>query len=362
MSKRDDEIRDRILGDGDFGAPPEHEAQAALVRRFRNARKKLLVRLTVWVLVGLAVCSAGTFVLGRVTETRMMLAALFVMLVGFESTVLIKLWYWTLDSKAALMEQLQRLGLRLEGGVEPETDAAEDKVSFSERLSMKWYGRVASALVLVAGMSFGVWVLMPLFHATASVVYRSECHAVLDASGSARVTGRMTFAYYGVTPLETVRVPTGDKLQDAAWTDAAGHALSSTQEQSGAGWVSLVQLPQPLFREESTDLRVTWTIPDAAREQGGAWTFDRVGTWRRGLWPQLPLTLNAYLGGVGESSQSVSTVTLPVGAKTTRVTGSWMTWSDYTGHQTVMWRDLQRTEAPAEVSYTLPENRGIAAR
>jgi hypothetical protein len=352
MSNRDDEIRDRIMGDEDFGAPPEHEAQAALVRRFRNARKKLLVHLTLWVLVSLGVCAAGAFVLGHVSETRMMLAALFVMLVGFESTVLIKLWYWTLDSKAALMEQLQRLGLRLEGGVEPAANGLDEKVKLYDRISMKWYGRAASALVLVAGLSFGVWVLAPLFHSNASVVYRSECHAVLDAAGAARMTGRMTFTYYGVTPLATVRVPTGDRLQDAQWTDVAGRELPSTQEQYKGGWVSLVRLAQPVFREESADLRVTWTVPQAAKEQGGEWTFTGDAAWRKGLWPQLPLTINAGQGGKGDWSQATSTVTLPPGCSDTSAEPQgWMAWSDYAGLRTVSFRDLQRTEETVEVRY-----------
>jgi hypothetical protein len=354
MNKRDDEIRDRIMGEDDFGSPPEHEAQAALVRRFRNARKALLVRLTAWVLISLGVCAAGAFVLGRVSETRMMLAALFVMLVGFESTVLIKLWYWTLDSKAALMEQIQRLGLRLEGAAGPAADEADEKVKLYDRISTKWYGRVASALVLAGGLLFGLLVLVPLFHPVPEAVYRSECHAVLDAAGTARVTGRMTFTYYGVTPLSTVRVPTGDKLQDAQWTDAAGHELASTQEQFSGGWVSLIQLPQPLFREESADLRVTWTIPQAAKEQGGTWTFTGAGVWRKGLWPQLPITINAYLGGVGPQSQSTSTVTLPAGAAVTAIEPhGGERWSDYAGRTTVWIRDVRQEEGPVEVRYAL---------
>lgn len=365
MSNRDDEVRDRIMRDEALDAPPEDEAKAALVRRFRLARKKLLVSMTIWVLLGIAIFMWGGYVLGHVSGTRAMLAALFVMLVGFETTVLIKLWYWTVDSKAAVVEQIQRLGLHMQGGEEPAAQGAAEAASAYDRISMKWLRRAATAVIVVPSLVFGALVLGPLFGpgGEGGVVYRSECHAVLDADGTARVTGRMAFTYYGVTPLSVVRVPTGANLQDAAWKDAAGRPLTSTQEQAADGWVSLVQLPEPVFREGSADLRVTWTIPQAAREEGGTWTFSGGAAWRKGLWPQLPLTLNAALGGVGGSSQSISTVTLPNGATvTSALPKTWMAWNDYSGHRTVMWRDLQGTQAAVEVRYTLPESRAIAAR
>ncbi len=355
MSKRDDEIRDRIRWDKDFESPPGHEARAAIVRRFRNARKKLLVQLTLWLLAALGVLGLGAYMMGMVSETRAMLVALLVMLIGFETTVLLKLWYWTVDSKAALMEQIQRLGLRMEGGEEAqvrEREEGEGGASAYDRISMGGLGRVVSVVILVPAVAIGVLLLGPLFRPTGKVVYRSECHAVLDAAGSARVTGRMAFTYYGVTPLTTVRVPTGDKLQDAQWTDAAGHDLPATQEQYKGGWVSLVQLPQPLFRKEEADLRVTWAVPQAAKEQGAEWTFTGDEAWRKGLWPQLPLTINAGHGGKGDWSQATSTVTLPPGCSDTFAEPKgWMAWSDYAGLRTVSFRDLQRTEETVEVRY-----------
>ena len=354
MSNRDDEIRERIMGEEAFDAPPADETKAALVRRFRSARKKLLVQMTIWVLVGLAILMWGGYILGHVSGTRAMLAALFVMLVGFETTVLIKLWYWTVDSKAAVVEQIQRLGLRMGGGKGPDAEGMGEGSSVYDGISMKWLGRAAMAAILVPALVLGALVLGPLFGPAGAVTYRSECHAVLDTGGTASVTGRMAFTYCGVTPLTTVRVPTGVRLQDAVWTDAAGRALPNTQKEEAGGWVSQVQLSQPVFREEATDLRVTWTIPQAAREQGGVWTFAGDPAWRKGLWPQLPLTLNAYLGGVGPSSQGVSTVTLPARADIASPQ-QWMSWHDYDGRYTAMFQDLQRTQGAVNLRYRLLE-------
>jgi hypothetical protein len=342
------------MGEEAFDAPSADETTAALVHRFRTARKKLLVQLTVWLLVALAIMAAGGWSLAWAGDTRAMLAALFVMLVGFETSILLKLWYWTVDSKASIVEQIQRLGLRVEGAEAPAIPEGGGPGSVYDRLSVKWLGRVASVLIVVPALAFGVLILGPLFRSEAGVVYRSECHAVLDAAGAARVTGRMAFTYYGVTPLATVRVPTGEKLLDAAWTDAAGHELPSTQVQEAGGWISLVQLAQPVFREGSADLRVTWTIPQAAREAGGTWAFAGDAAWRKGLWPQLPLTINAYLGGVGPSSQGLSTVTAPGGANVARPqTKQWDMWSDYDGRTSVMFSNLQQVTTPVEVRYTL---------
>lgn len=352
MSKRDDEIRERIMGDEDFGPQPGDEAKAALVGRFRTERKRLLVRMTIWVLIGMGICMWGGYALAHISNTRAMLAALFTMLVGFESTVLIKLWYWTADSKAAVMEQIQRLGLRVQGVAEP---VGEGPPPY-DRISMRWLRCAASGLILAAGVAFGVWVLVPLFRSNADVVYRAECHAVLDADGTAHMTGRTAFTYYGVAPLTAVRVPTAKQLQGAVWTDAAGRDLPNTQQQTPDGWVSLVQLSGPLFRKEAADLRVRWTIPRAVSREGGVWSFVGDGAWHRGLWPQLPLTWNAALPGVGVWSEALSTVKLPRGAQFMSARPErGMIWSDHTGCRTVMFHDLQQVHAGVDVRYTLPE-------
>jgi hypothetical protein len=362
MVNSDGDVRERMMRQEGFDASPDEEMKAGLLRRFRTVRKKLLVRLTVWVLAGLAVMIVGGYALGQASGTRAMLAALFVMLVGFESTVLIKLWYWTVDSKAALVEQVQRLALRMHGQEEPLAQGTEgeaaDLTSAYDRVSMKWLGRMASVVILVPAVAFGICVLAPLARPEVPTVYSSECHAVVGADGAARVTGRLAFTYYGVTPLTTVRVLTSTRLQDAAWTDAAGRELPSTQEEGNEGWVSLVQLPEPVFRQEAADLRVTWTIPQAAREKDGVWTFSGDEVWRRGLWPQLPLTWMAGMGGVGAWSQGVSTVTLPQGAQMAPFPpGAMWWWGDYEGRNTGMFRDLQRTQGAIAVSYRLPEGR-----
>ena len=112
--------------------------------RFLTERKKLLVRATVWVLIGLGICMWGAYALAHMSSSRAMLAAFFAMLVGFDRSVLIELWYWTVDSKAAVVEQIQKLGLRVQGVEEPVGNGR----SPYDRISMKWLGLAASALIL----------------------------------------------------------------------------------------------------------------------------------------------------------------------------------------------------------------------
>jgi len=125
------------------------------VSRFLTERKKLLVRATVWVLIGLGICMWGAYALAHMSSSRAMLAAFFAMLVGFDRSVLIELWYWTVDSKAAVVEQIQKLGLRVQGVEEPVGNGR----SPYDRISMKWLGLAASALILRQGWrsDCGAW-------------------------------------------------------------------------------------------------------------------------------------------------------------------------------------------------------------
>ena len=111
MDKRDSELLKRVLEDESFEPSEGDEVKAALVRHFETARKKAVLRMALWIAGGMLIFFYGAYLLGRAVDTRSMLAALVVMIIGFETTVLIKLWYWTVDSKITLLKEIKRAQL-----------------------------------------------------------------------------------------------------------------------------------------------------------------------------------------------------------------------------------------------------------
>jgi hypothetical protein len=59
-----------------------------------------------------AMVAAATF-LQFATSTQMMIWCAILFMVAFESTILIKLWYWVMTSKLSVLRELKQLELRL---------------------------------------------------------------------------------------------------------------------------------------------------------------------------------------------------------------------------------------------------------
>ena len=72
-------------------------------------------RLVFWIffVLGLIIMFVGLNLLFKLGNPNERLVALFMALVGFNSTILIKLWYWTMSTKFDLLKELKQLQLQI---------------------------------------------------------------------------------------------------------------------------------------------------------------------------------------------------------------------------------------------------------
>lgn len=84
-----------------------------LFERFVNNIQR--ARLVFWIffVVSLIIMFAGLASLFKLSNPNELALALFVALVGFNSTILIKLWYWTMNTKFDVLKEIKQLELQI---------------------------------------------------------------------------------------------------------------------------------------------------------------------------------------------------------------------------------------------------------
>jgi hypothetical protein len=110
-------VRDRLLWDIEYEGPFDRERmdplRTAFKREFELKRKKWLVSCSVWILLGLGTMMCGGILLNDTDDIRQMFLATFIMILGFEITVLIKLAYGNIFSLARILETIKEVHLTL---------------------------------------------------------------------------------------------------------------------------------------------------------------------------------------------------------------------------------------------------------
>lgn len=111
-------IHNRDLHDFVFNDPPPDDDRLAALRHevvdaFDYRRKKNVVAVTFWVLVCIGFIFVGAWGLATANDTKSMLLSLFLMMIGLESSVLIKLWFWVVDSRDVMAREIKHVQLQL---------------------------------------------------------------------------------------------------------------------------------------------------------------------------------------------------------------------------------------------------------
>ena len=94
----------------------QHEARRKeSVRMFEGKVRSVRWLTGLFLAVDIAAMVAAAVFLQFATSTQMMIWCAILFIVAFESTILIKLWYWIMTSKISVLRELKQLELRLAG-------------------------------------------------------------------------------------------------------------------------------------------------------------------------------------------------------------------------------------------------------
>jgi hypothetical protein len=168
MNHDDPELLRRIMDDDPARPASVNPLHAALVRKFEGRRKKVLVRASLWILCAMLMFLGGVWMVIIAATTKPMLIGVVLILTGFEMNVLVKLWFWVVDSKLSMLKELKLLRLTLDQR-EPqealsEAQALGEAERVWERMSLRTTRRIFGGIVLlvaILGAIVGVMAVNP---------------------------------------------------------------------------------------------------------------------------------------------------------------------------------------------------------
>ena len=109
----ENELKNALEKNGVFNIAKSETARKETVQMFYDNMKKVKIVYWITFLLCLGMMGAGYIGLRSAKDTRGMLLWVIFFMIGFDSTILMKLWYWTVDSKYKVLEEIKQLQLQI---------------------------------------------------------------------------------------------------------------------------------------------------------------------------------------------------------------------------------------------------------
>ena len=299
MSQPQDDLAKALAQNGSFDPERARQLKQRAVAKL-NTKMRWVGRITficlcleAWILL------LAFYHFMQVSDTKLLLLYALLMLLCFESTVLMKLWYWVMNGKISVLKELKLLRLEL-----PRDDAAsvlDDADRPRGRLrSLRWAERIFWWSLLVAGIVAVDVVkrrdIPPGWDSPEGGTSTRQACVTLAPDGSASVVTDVSCQYEGSGRRTgfTMHVP---KSWSVRWVDSCGRDLCATAAPVNGQHCYYVSLGKPVYPGQRYSYVSTADIPNAAEREGDVWTYS---------------TDHRYDYGTNEY---VDTVVLPEGAE-----------------------------------------------
>jgi hypothetical protein len=343
MNGPQESLKKALAQDGAFdparGQELKQQAVAALNAKMRRVGRITFIFLCidVWVLL------FAFYHYVQVSDTKLLILYALVMLACFESTILVKLWYWVMNDKFSVLKELKLLRLEM-----PRGEAAsmlEDTDRPADRLrSLRWAERVFWWGLLVAGCVAVSAVkshdLPPEWDLSQQGTLTRQACVALAPDGRASVVTDVSCQYEGAV-VHTRFTSHAPKSWNVRWTDSFGEPLSATAKPVNDLHRYEVCLNKPVYPGETYSYVSLAECPNAAQRDGDVWTYSSDQTYSYGT--------NEY----------IEMVKLPEGAEIVSATPWPVAMFTLAGQPTVRFEATRGRDAPFRYSlqYRLPRNR-----
>jgi len=269
MSEFEEEVKEALGGNGSFDPGKAKNAAKAASETFSTQLRRV-ERITwgyVIFFAALIAFSVIRFWHASSVRDQLMYLGLFLLAVGGQT--LIKLWYWVVNNKLAVLKEMKllRLDMQTVSGFGEATGPAAEKTAMEPRTreSIAWLA--VAVVVAVAAVSLA----MPMTKLHPDMILKN--YVSLETDGGADVAGRMWFKYQG-----PVAMPSFDlygQLQPAAtkWFDARGREMNVTFH-SGEGWQKrTIHMVEPLLPGDEFNARIVADYDSMAVRDGDLWVM-----------------------------------------------------------------------------------------
>ena len=286
------EIMPNTPESGSTGAFDAHRAadlRAQALDTFKSQMIKIERLLNGWLIFMLLITFLAALMFFRSTDTQSWIMYGVLFLIGFNSTILLKLWYWILNNKIGVLREIKLLRLdlaahhgaldTLERIVQVEPQTRPPGLSKKER----WIWR---SLILAVGIAIGVSPqlrnLSLLFHGSRMTSQRTVS---LKTDGTGRMETIYSLQNPRRKPIREITIYSGGTVsriqhvpaKESAYRDRAGRQLAYRVEPAGQNKRHVIRFIDPVLAYEHFTLTSATEVK--ASRDGETWTFSISQNW-----------------------------------------------------------------------------------
>jgi len=99
--------------DADENAARRKEIEQMIFQKYETDMFKVKVVFWIFFVLSLGMMAGGYICLRFANDTKAMLCWVLLFMIGFNSTILMKLWYWVCDTKLNVLKEIKQLELQI---------------------------------------------------------------------------------------------------------------------------------------------------------------------------------------------------------------------------------------------------------
>jgi len=294
MRDIDKEITEALSENGDYNGEKADAVRAASVAHYDRAQKKAERYTLASLLVCLVFMAAGGVMMVYAGSTKAIIASALLVLIMFESTILMKLWYWIVQNMLRVLRDIRLLRIDLAGvpGAEGAAKAAAttiEKIQVNRSRLAKWERVLWYIPILLISTSGGVFVANRIATGVEGSSMTSERIIRLEADGHGRMTTRYDLQNTTSRPLTERTIYSGGSIdtpeiilpEDSPITDGEGRRLLVRILPAGPNHKSVIGLARTV--EPGERFVLNWESGRNAVLEDGVWTFSIDQNWGYGV-------------------------------------------------------------------------------
>jgi hypothetical protein len=268
MSEADEQLKRALTENGQFDREKAETMKREVVAGFGAKLRKAERMMWVYLLVCVCVAIAAMRAFGRSATTKEMVLFAVVFLVAFESTVLVKLAYWVMNTKISLLKEIKLLCLANAADIAP----AEEYSSKALRGGLSRRERVAWTAALVLGALILPNAILPAIGAYKATLL-CDAHVTLDRDGHGTVVTKMELWNQSRMPMMSLSFD-APADSDIRWLDEQGREMPATVVSNGDRNQYTVELPKPVMPGQwLTYTRILESTSLAEQRDDGVWVY-----------------------------------------------------------------------------------------
>ncbi len=117
MDKLEQELTELLRSESGFVGGMDESTRKEMAQmislKFESDMSKVKIVFWIFLFVGVAMMVGGMIFLTHEKGTRGMLFAAVIALMGYNSTILMKLWYWVVSTKLGILKEIKQLQLQV---------------------------------------------------------------------------------------------------------------------------------------------------------------------------------------------------------------------------------------------------------